>query len=74
VVSKSGMANFLHALAAVLAGNVVYFLLLPHLPSTLRHVTLHVDLGMAVDFWLCLVALGVIKTIVWWKQESASRD
>jgi hypothetical protein len=68
------MANFLHALIAVLAGNAAYFLLLPYLPSSARHVTLHVDLGLAVDFWLCLVALGVVKTIVWWKQESGSKE
>jgi hypothetical protein len=74
VVSKPAVANFLHALGAVLAGNAVYFLLLPYLPAAARHVTLHVDLGMVIDFWLCLVALGVIKTIVWWKRESDSGD
>ena len=68
------MANFLHALVAVLAGNAVYFLLLPYLPASARHVTLRMDLGMAVDFWLCLVALGIVKTIVWWRQESSSKE
>jgi hypothetical protein len=70
MVSKGSVTNFLHALAAVLAGNAVYFLLLPHLPTAIRHVTLHVDLGLIVDFWFCLVALGIIKTVAWWRREA----
>jgi len=53
--------NFLHALAAVLGGNLVYFLLLPYLPEAVRHVPYHMDLGLVVDFLLCLLLLGLIK-------------
>jgi hypothetical protein len=63
-VSKSAVANFLHALIAVLAGNAAYFLLMPYLPPPARHVAPRLDLGMVVDFWFCLVALGVVKTVV----------
>jgi hypothetical protein len=56
-VSKS-TTNFLHALAAVLAGNVVYFLLLPFLPPAARHVPFQIDLGLAVDGCFCLVFTG----------------
>jgi hypothetical protein len=55
--------NFVHALAAVLAGNAVYFLLVRYLPLAARHQRSRIDLGMVVDFFICLVALGVIKTI-----------
>jgi hypothetical protein len=31
--------NFAQSLIAVLAGNIVYFLLMPHLPPAARHVS-----------------------------------
>ena len=55
------MKNFLHTLVAVLAGNAAYFLLMPRLPLAARHVPFRIDLGLAVDAWFCLVALGVVK-------------
>ena len=62
-MSKIAVANFVQALIAVLAGNAMYFLLLPHLPPPARHVPPKVDLGMLVDFWFCLVVFGLIKTV-----------
>jgi len=55
--------NFVHALVAVLAGNAAYFLLVKCLPPRAHHAPFHIDLGMVVDFWLCLAVLGLIKTI-----------
>jgi hypothetical protein len=55
--------NFIHALAAVLAGNAVYFLLARYLPLAARHDPFRVDLGMVVDFTICLAAFGIIKAI-----------
>jgi len=57
------VANFLQALAAVLGGNLVYYLLMPHLPVEARHLPRKYDLGMLVDFWICLVIFGAIKTL-----------
>jgi hypothetical protein len=62
--------NFIHALVAVLAGNAAYFLLERYLPPQVRHVPFRMDLGLVVDFWLCLVAFGVIKTIAGWRRGS----
>jgi hypothetical protein len=56
-------ANFVHALLAVLVGNAAYFLLERYLPPGARHVPFQIDLGLAVDFWFCLVTFGLIKTI-----------
>ena len=64
------VANFIHALVAVLAGNAAYFLLVRYLPPQVRHVPFRMDLGLVVDFWLCLVAFGVIKTIAGWRRGS----
>jgi hypothetical protein len=61
-MSKSA-ANFVHALAAVIVGNIAYFLSEKYLPAAARHVVFKLDLGTLVDFWFCLVAFGIIKTV-----------
>jgi hypothetical protein len=61
------MVNFLQVLTAVVLGNVVYFVLAPSLPALARHHPFHFDLGMALDFWFCLVAYGLIRTARRWK-------
>jgi len=67
-VSKTPVAvNFIEALLAIVLGNVVYFLLMPSLPLVARHHRFQVDLGTLVDFWLCLVAYGLIRTARRWK-------
>jgi len=63
-------ANFIHALVAVLAGNAAYFLLVRYMPPAARHVPFRIDLGLVVDFWFCLVAFGVIKTIAGRRRHS----
>jgi len=68
LVSKSSVfINFLQALLAILLGNAVYFILMPSLPPVARHRPFRIDLGMAVDFWFCLVAYGLIRTARKWK-------
>jgi hypothetical protein len=62
-LSRPAMTNFVQALIAVLAGNAIYFILIPYLPPGARHVPNHVDAGLAVDFWFCLVVFGIIKTV-----------
>lgn len=53
--------NLLHSLAAVVIGNVLYFVLLcPVLPPAGRHGIARIDLGLLIDFWICLVVYGVI--------------
>jgi hypothetical protein len=69
-VSKRAMVNFVHALVAVLAGNAVYFLLMPYLPPGTRHAPSRIDLGLVVDFWFCLVVFGIIKTVAGRRRES----
>ena len=73
-MSKSSVTNFIHALVAVLAGNAAYFLLMPHLPPAARHVPMRPDIGLAVDFWLCLVFFGLIKTATTWRRTSDGHD
>lgn len=68
MVSKpSVLINFLQALLAIILGNVVYFAFIPWLPPAARHRPLHLDLGMVLDFWFCLVAYGLIRTARQWR-------
>jgi hypothetical protein len=67
-VSKPSVpVNFIQALAAVVLGNVAYFLLVPSFPPAARHRPLQPDLGMLIDFWFCLVAYGLIRTARKWR-------
>ena len=66
--------NFLQSLIAVVAGNIVYFLLMPHLPVAARHNPARLDLGVVVDFWICLVFLGAIKTFTKWGKRSREQQ
>jgi hypothetical protein len=67
VSKQSVLINFVQALAAIILGNVAYFLLAPTFPPVARHHPFHVDLGMLLDFWFCLVAYGLIRTARKWK-------
>ncbi len=56
------LANFWKSLVAVVAGNAIYFLvIMPLLPARGRHGIARLDLGLLIDFWVCLVVFGVIE-------------
>ena len=57
------MRNFLDALVAVLAGNAIYYLLMPHLPSVARHGLFKEDWGLVVDFVICGAIFAVVKYV-----------
>lgn len=57
--------NFWKSLAAILLGNAIYFLVLwPFLPPSGRHRVNSIDLGLVIDFWVCLVIYGVIELVL----------
>jgi hypothetical protein len=54
--------RWIEYLAAILAGNAIYFLLLfPDLPPALQHRPFVFDLGLALDFSLCVIVYAVIR-------------
>jgi hypothetical protein len=55
------MENFVDALMAVLAGNAIYFLLMPHLPRAMRHSLFKEDWGLLLDFVICTVIFAAVK-------------
>ena len=64
--------------AAILAGNAIYFFLLfPDLPPAFQHRPFVPDLGLALDFVLCVVVYAVIRMgsrhAQRWNRRSATR-
>jgi len=53
--------NLMDALLAVLAGNAIYFLLMPHLPLAARHGLYKEDWGLLVDFGICTAIFAAVK-------------
>jgi hypothetical protein len=48
-------------LLAVLSGNVIYLAIEPQLPIPLRHRMFQIDLGLALDFLICVALYGLIR-------------
>ena len=68
-------ANFLQSLAAILAGNAIYFLLLePRLPAAARHRLFQFDLGLVLDAGICLLCYGLLEFLTRWKSRSKKQD
>ena len=60
--------NFWQSLIAVVVGNAIYFLFMNHLPRPARHTTFKFDLGLVVDFWICLVIYGLLELLKRWRR------
>lgn len=56
--------RFWIALLAVGLGNPIYPLVEGFLPEKGRHQPFRVDLGLAVDFWVCLVVFNLLLVIL----------
>ena len=49
---------------AIVGGNLLYFfVLMPHLPEAGQHRPDRLDLGLVVDFWVCVAVYGVIELV-----------
>ena len=48
-------------LVAVLVGNIVYLFIEPELPSAMRHRMFRIDLGLAINFLICVAAYGLVR-------------
>jgi len=62
-------ANFKRALIAVLAGNAIYFLLMPFLPPQLRHQAFRIDFGLLLDAAIC----AAIVLALWARERKHSK-
>jgi hypothetical protein len=53
-------------LIAVLGGNIIYLAIEPQLPTPLRHRMFQVDLGLALDFVICVILYGFVRLARAW--------
>lgn len=53
-------------LVAILAGNIVYLFAEPQLPTALQHRVSRIDLGLGVDFLICVTAYGAVRLARAW--------
>jgi hypothetical protein len=60
-IKHKTIKNFFDALVAVLAGNAIYYLLMPRLPAVARHRLFQEDWGLLVDFAICTVIFAAVK-------------
>jgi hypothetical protein len=59
------LGRLLRALAAVLAGNALYFLLLwPRLPGWARHKPFALDTGLILDFVICVALYFALRLLL----------
>jgi hypothetical protein len=47
-------------LVAILLGNIIYLFIEPQLPTAIRHRMFRVDLGLGIDFLICVAIFGVV--------------
>lgn len=57
-------------LLAVLSGNIIYLAIEPQLPTPLRHRMFQVDLGLALDFLICVALYGLVRLARGWSNRS----
>jgi hypothetical protein len=56
------LRRWVEYLVAILLGNAIYFFsLVPHLPDAFQHRGFHIDLGMLLDFCVCVAVYGLIR-------------
>jgi len=46
---------------------------MPYLPRMAQHQAYRLDLGLLVDFWICLVMYGIIELGVQLRRKSLSQ-
>lgn len=56
------LRRWLEYLVAILIGQAIYYYsLVPHLPMSFRHQDFRIDLGMLLDFLICVAVYGLIR-------------
>jgi hypothetical protein len=56
------LRRWLEYLVAILIGQAIYYYsLVPHLPMSFRHQDFRIDLGMLLDFFVCVAVYGLIR-------------
>jgi hypothetical protein len=64
--------RLLKQLTAIIIGNAVFFVLMPYLPPKAQHQPDRLDLGLLVDFWVCVVVYGLIELIARMRRKNTT--
>jgi hypothetical protein len=59
----SAWRRYAEYLVAVLAGNIAYLFVEPELPTVMRHRMFRIDLGLAIDFLICVGIYVVVRFV-----------
>lgn len=71
----TSLRRWVEYLIAILLGNAIYyFSLQPHLPAVWRHPGNKIDLGLLLDFVICVAVYGLIRLGIYVQQEHGDRD
>jgi hypothetical protein len=69
------LRRYWKTIVAVLAGNFIYFVLLySWLPPHARHRRNQIDLGLLIDFWICLFLWGLLELSSRRKKRARNRE
>jgi hypothetical protein len=71
----TSLRRWLEYLVAILLGNAIYyFSLQPHLPPIWRHPGAKIDLGLFLDFLVCVGVYGLIRLGIYVQRERPDDD
>ncbi len=71
----TSLRRWLEYLIAILVGNAIYyFSLQPHLPPIWRHPSAKIDLGLFLDFVVCVAVYGLIRLGIYVQRERSNDD
>ena len=74
-IAGTSLRRWIEYLIAISLGNAIYYLsFLPHMPEPLRHREYHIDLGMLLDFLICLGVYGLIRLGIWVTQSRSDSE
>lgn len=59
-----GAKRWTKYLIAIVLGNLIYFIIEPHLPPAAQHRPYRADIGLFVDLWFCVALYGLIELLV----------
>lgn len=70
----TSLRRWVEYLIAILLGNAIYyFSLQPHLPEVWRHPGARIDLGLGLDFLVCVGVYGLIRLGIYLQREDGRR-
>ena len=71
--SRLPLRQWIRTLIAIFIGNLLYFTLQRHLPPAGRHRPFHLDLGVLIDLWVCLVLYVLLGYLPWLRPSRTSK-